>query len=198
IIVAGVAVLTALKFSLPMVALFCVVAAMMSGIAKLAVDASIQERIPERLRASSFAHSETVLMLAFVAGGGLGLVPFDGRIGIGVAAGVGVLAAGRGLVMARRLRAERLRGRPLTDDELAAEERAADEQAAKERAARDREAAGTTDTAPTSPAPFHGGPDSEEPGLAPPGFHIYRPSSAVPGPGGSDDETRRSSPGPIP
>ncbi|MBX7269410.1 MFS transporter [Micromonospora sp. Llam7] len=191
IIVAGVGVLTVLSFSLPMVALLCVVAAMMSGIAKLTVDASIQERIPERLRASSFAHSETVLMLAFVAGGGLGLVPFDGRLGIAVAAGVGTLAAARALVTARRLRAERLRGRPLTDDELTAEEQAARDQAAEERDDRDR---GPAD-APTSPAPFHGGPPSEEPGLAPPGFHIYRPSSAVTGPGGGDDETRRSSPG---
>ncbi|MFD0788607.1 MFS transporter, partial [Micromonospora azadirachtae] len=104
IIVAGVAVLAVVKFSLPMVALFCLVAALFSGIAKLAVDASIQERIPERLRASSFAHSETVLMLAFVLGGGLGLVPFDGRIGIAVAGGVGVLAAIRGVLVAGRLR----------------------------------------------------------------------------------------------
>ncbi|MEU0765196.1 hypothetical protein ABZ351_36740, partial [Streptomyces microflavus] len=76
------------------------------------------------MRASSFAHSETALMLAFVAGGGLGLVPFEGRIGIAVAAGVGVLAAARGIVVAGRLRAERLLGRPLTDEELAAQDRA--------------------------------------------------------------------------
>ncbi|GGM33472.1 hypothetical protein GCM10011608_17460 [Micromonospora sonchi] len=202
VIVAGVAVFAALNFSLPMVALFCVVAALMSGIAKLAVDASIQERIPERLRASSFAHSETVLMLAFVAGGGLGLVPFNGRIGIAVAAGVGVLAAARGLVMARRLRAERLCGRPLTDDELttaeqAADEQAADEQAAVDQAARDRETAKAAESAPISPAPVNGDSTPEEPDLAPPGFHIYRPSSAATRSGGSDDETR-SSPGPIP
>ncbi|NLU79790.1 MFS transporter [Micromonospora sp. HNM0581] len=191
VIVAGVAVLTVLSFSLPMVALLCVVTAVMSGIAKLAVDASIQERIPERLRASSFAHSETVLMLAFVTGGGLGLVPFDGRIGIAVAAGVGALAAARGLVMAGRLRAEKLHGRPLTDDELAADKSAETEQPATE----DTEAESTTEAAPVSPAPFQGGRGSEEPGLAPPGFHIYRPSSAVTGSGGGDDETRRSSPG---
>ncbi|MEV4713426.1 MFS transporter [Micromonospora sp. NPDC049374] len=188
VIVAGVAVLTVVNFSLPMVALLCVVTAMMSGIAKLAVDASIQERIPERLRASSFAHSETVLMLAFVAGGGLGLVPFDGRIGIAVAAGVGGIAAARGLVMARRLRAEKLHGRPLTDDELTAEKQAEAEHTT--------EAEGTGNT-PTSPAPFQGGRDPEEPGMAPPGFHIYRPSSTVTGSGGGDDETRRSSPGSL-
>ncbi|MBL6276679.1 MFS transporter [Micromonospora fiedleri] len=197
IIVAGVAVLATLYFSLLMVTLLCVVAAMMSGIAKLAVDASIQERIPERLRASSFAHSETVLMLAFVAGGGLGLVPFHGRIGIAVTAGVGVLAAARGLLMAHRLRAERLCGRPLTDEELKATERDADARAAKEQADRDRKAAEETeDNAPTSPAPAQGATAPEEPDLAPPGFHIYRPSSAVTGTGG-EDETRSNSPGSV-
>ncbi|KUJ49459.1 MULTISPECIES: MFS transporter [Micromonospora] len=198
IIVAGVAVLATLYFSLLMVTLLCVVAAMMSGIAKLAVDASIQERIPERLRASSFAHSETVLMLAFVAGGGLGLVPFHGRIGIAVAAGVGVLAAARGLLMAHRLRAERLCGRPLTDEELKATERDADARAAKDQADRDRKAAeDAEDIAPTSPAPVQGGSTPPEPDLAPPGFHIYRPSSTVTGSGSGEDEPRRSSPGSV-
>ena len=68
-----------------MVALLCLVTAIVSGIAKLAVDATIQERVPERLRASAFAHSETVLMLAWVVGGGLGLIPVDGRLGVGAA-----------------------------------------------------------------------------------------------------------------
>ncbi|MFG3553595.1 MFS transporter [Micromonospora sp. NPDC047557] len=188
IIVAGVAVLAVIQFSLSMVALLCLVTALVSGVAKLAVDASIQERIPERLRASSFAHSETVLMLAFVVGGGLGLVPFDGRTGIAVAAGVGILAAVRGVVVAARLRAEKLAGRPLGDDELAEDESAEDEPVAE-----------PADVAPTSPAPTRANsPQHDEPGLAPPGYHIYRPSSAVGGPGGgADDETRRESPGSL-
>ncbi|WBB77854.1 MFS transporter [Micromonospora sp. WMMD882] len=126
VIVAGVAVLATVRFSLPMVAVLCLVTTLISGIAKLAVDASIQERIPERFRASSFARSETVLMLAFVTGGGLGLVPFDGRVGIGVAAGVGALAAVRGILVTSRLRGERLAGRPLADEELATDRPAAD------------------------------------------------------------------------
>ncbi|MGN9774611.1 MFS transporter [Micromonospora sp. H33] len=188
VIVGGVAVLAALKFSLPMVALLCLVAAMMSGIAKLAVDASIQERIPERLRASSFAHSETVLMLAFVAGGGLGLVPFDGRLGIAVAAGVAALATARGIVVAGRLRAEKLIGRPLADDELTEDESAPDEPGHLGRT--------VEDPTPTSPAPARSGPMDDD-GLAPPGYHIYRPSSAVAGPGGTDEETRRGPRGPL-
>ncbi|MFJ6149898.1 MFS transporter [Micromonospora profundi] len=188
IIVAGVGVLAVIQFSLLMVALLCLVTALVSGISKLAVDASIQERIPERLRASSFAHSETVLMLAFVAGGGLGLVPFNGRTGIAVAAGVGILAAVRGVLVATRLRAEKLAGRPLGDDELATDDEPADEPAAAPQ-----------DAAPTSPAPAQASsPQYDEPGLAPPGYHIYRPSSAVGGPGSStEDETRRESPGPL-
>ncbi|MDG4807426.1 MFS transporter [Micromonospora sp. WMMD1120] len=183
IIVAGVGVLAVIQFSLAMVALLCLVAALVSGIAKLAVDASIQERIPERLRASSFAHSETVLMLAFVAGGGLGLVPFNGRMGIAVAAAVGVLAAIRGVLIAARLRGEKLAGRPLGDDELA-EAEAADEPG---------------DPAPTSPAPAQAGARQyDDPSPAPPGYHIYRPSSSVGGPGGAaDEDTRRESPGSV-
>ncbi|MBM0238633.1 MFS transporter, partial [Micromonospora sp. ATA32] len=153
IIVAGVAVLATVKFSLPLVAVLCLVAALISGIAKLAVDASIQERIPERLRASSFAHSETVLMLAFVAGGALGLVPFAGRTGIAVAAAVGVLAAARGVVVASRLRGERLVGQPLGDEELPAEDPAAD----RLNGPTDRAGQGTLgDPTPTSPAPGPG------------------------------------------
>ncbi|WP_455565563.1 MFS transporter [Micromonospora purpureochromogenes] len=252
VIVAGVAVLATMKFSLPMVAVLCLVAALTSGIAKLAVDASIQERIPERLRASSFAHSETALMLAFVAGGGLGLVPFEGRVGIAVAAGVGVLAAVRGIVVAGRLRGERLIGRPLTDEELADHDVPEDaapgtpapdgpnggrpgpahepRDAGRDRpgpthephtagrarpgpshepytagphdhdAAADAATAAAAQAAPTSPAPTgHRSPDTngDDAGLAPPGYHIYRPSSAVARPGGADDDQRRQSPGSV-
>ncbi|BCL15336.1 MFS transporter [Micromonospora sagamiensis] len=186
VIVAGVAVLATIRFSLAMVAALCLVAALTSGVAKLAVDASIQERIPERLRASSFAHSETVLMLAFVAGGGLGLVPFDGRIGIGVAAAVGTLAALRGMLVTRRLRGERLLGRPVGDDELV-----------------DPAPADATDaTGPSAPAPAPPPAPARSPAptapederLVPPGFHLYRPSSSA---DRSEDEDRQDSQGPV-
>ncbi|WP_406038564.1 MFS transporter [Micromonospora sp. NBC_00898] len=191
VIVAGVAVLAALKFSLPMVALLCLVTSLISGIAKLTVDASIQERIPERLRASSFAHSETALMLAFVAGGGLGLVPFTGRVGVAVVAGVAALVAARGLVMAGRLRNERLLGRPLGDNELAAEQTGP--------LGTEDQRADLADPTPTSPAPSQSGAAApvDDDSLAPPGYHIYRPSSSVGGPGGIEDENRREPRGPV-
>lgn len=115
VIVAGVGVLASLQFSLLMVALFCFVTAIISGIGKLSVDATIQERIPERLRASAFAHSETILMLSFVAGGAFGLIPMDGRYGVAAAGGFAVLAAGRAAIVAGRRRTERLNGRPTID-----------------------------------------------------------------------------------
>ncbi|MGW4940587.1 MFS transporter [Actinoplanes sp. NPDC004185] len=111
-ITAGVAVLTAIFFTLPMVALLSLVASIFSGISKLTVDASIQERVPERLRASAFAHSETVLMIAWVVGGAVGIIPLNGRLGVSVMAAFAVAAAVRGTIAAGRLHKERLHGRP--------------------------------------------------------------------------------------
>ncbi len=110
-ITAGVAVLAALFYNLGMLALFALVTAIFSGISKLAIDASIQERIPERLRASAFAHSETILMIAFVLGGGIGLIPLTGRVGVALAALLAIAAAVRAGVVAARLHNERLSGR---------------------------------------------------------------------------------------
>jgi MFS family permease len=112
IVTAGVAVLTAILYNLAMVTLLALLTATFSGLAKLAVDASIQERVPERQRATAFAHSETALMLAWVAGGGLGLIPVDGRLGLAFAALLAVLAAARAAWSAARLHNERLAGRP--------------------------------------------------------------------------------------
>jgi MFS family permease len=112
-ITAGVGVLATIFYGLPMVALLAFVTSIFSGISKLAVDASIQERVPERLRASAFAHSETVLMIAWVLGGGVGIIPLSGRLGVALAALVAVAAAIRAAIVAARLRAERLHGRPV-------------------------------------------------------------------------------------
>jgi hypothetical protein len=115
VVVATAGVLAALRFTLPTVVLFCLATAVSSGLAKLAVDASIQERVPETVRASAFAHAETLLMLAWVAGAALGLIPLDGRVGVAIAA-VGVfVAAVRAARVSRRLRGEVLRGRATTE-----------------------------------------------------------------------------------
>ncbi|GLZ80635.1 MFS transporter [Actinorhabdospora filicis] len=83
-----VAAATVAVYNLATVAVLCFTAAFASGAAKLAVDAVIQERVPPEVRASAFAHSETLLILAWVAGGALGLVPVTGALGL---AGIGAL-----------------------------------------------------------------------------------------------------------
>jgi MFS family permease len=110
--VTALGVVATLSFTLSTVALLCVVVAISSGLAKLSVDSSIQERIAERLRATAFAHSETLLMLAFVAGSALGLIPMAGQLGVGIATGLVVLATVRTGVLAYLMRSERLSGRP--------------------------------------------------------------------------------------
>ena len=65
-----------------------------------------QREVPEQVRTSAFARSETVLQLAWVLGGGIGIViPVSGAWGLGIAAAgltvmVGVTV--RTLVLGRR------------------------------------------------------------------------------------------------
>src|SRR5690606_5655532 len=96
--------------TLSTLAAYCLVAAIASGLAKLAVDASIQERIPETVRASAFAHAETLLMLAWVAGAALGLIPFgDVRLGLAVVAvAVAAIAIRAGLLAGASLHDKRV------------------------------------------------------------------------------------------
>ncbi len=192
VIVATVAGLATFRFSLLLVALLCLVTALVSGIAKLAVDASIQERIRERLRASSFAHSETALMLAFVAGGALGLIPLDGRVGIGALAAISALGAVRAVIMAGKLRGETLRGRASTDPEQPDPEQPDTEQLDTGASAAEQPTVGKTAIEPASAQPAEGRQPAPTPAangfsddgpLAPPGYHIYRPSSAIPSAG---------------
>jgi predicted MFS family arabinose efflux permease len=92
---AAVTVLAAVFFSLPMAALVAGVAAIANALGKVALDAIIQREVPESLRASAFARSETALQLAWVVGGALGIaLPPTGWLGFTVAAGLLVLAMG--------------------------------------------------------------------------------------------------------
>ena len=62
-------------------------AGLAQSLGKLALDALIQREVPERWRTSAFARSETVLQLAWVLGGGIGiLTPLGGALGLGAAA----------------------------------------------------------------------------------------------------------------
>ena len=96
--VAVAAVAAALAAVVPGVATAAVaalIASTCSALAKVCVDAVIQRDLPEESRASAFGRSETVLQLAWVFGGALGvLLPHDGyALGFAVAAGVVGVAA---------------------------------------------------------------------------------------------------------
>jgi len=65
------------------------------SLGKLCLDALIQREVPERVRASAFARSETVLQLAWVIGGAVGLaLPLSGAWGLGLAALATTTASG--------------------------------------------------------------------------------------------------------
>jgi hypothetical protein len=77
-----------------------------SALGKLSLDALVQREVPDDVRSSAFARSETVLQLAWVCGGALGIsLPIPGAYGLGIAA-VGLTAmlvvTLRGRVAARR------------------------------------------------------------------------------------------------
>ncbi|MEV5198888.1 MFS transporter [Streptomyces sp. NPDC053720] len=99
-----VAVLAALFFSTVMVAALSATAGFTLALSKLSLDAMIQRDVPEEVRSSAFARSETVLQMAWVVGGGIGIaLPLNGVLGMSVAAGILALGAAtsvRGLLSA--------------------------------------------------------------------------------------------------
>ncbi len=102
---AAVTVLAAVFFGLATAAAVAGVAAVANALGKVALDAIIQREVPESLRASAFARSETVLQLAWVFGGAVGIaLPPIGWLGFTVAAGLLVLAVGLLLWTPRRRR----------------------------------------------------------------------------------------------
>ena len=102
----GVAVLTAVFFSTVMVAALGAVAGFTQALSKLSLDAMIQRDVPEEVRTSAFARSETLLQMAWVVGGAIGIsLPLNGVLGMSVAAGIlalGAAASVRGLLGAAR------------------------------------------------------------------------------------------------
>lgn len=62
-------------------------AGLAQSLGKLSLDAIIQRDVPEAVRTSAFARSETLLQLSWVVGGGVGIaLPLDGQLGLGLAA----------------------------------------------------------------------------------------------------------------
>ncbi|MGW6282245.1 MFS transporter [Kribbella sp. NPDC055071] len=89
---AAVAVGVAVFYGLPLLIALGLVAGLCSSLGKLSLDAMIQRDVPESVRTSVFARSETVLQLAWVIGGGCGIVlPLIPRLGFGFLAVVLVI-----------------------------------------------------------------------------------------------------------
>lgn len=77
----------ALAFGVVSVFAVASVASATAAVSKLALDATIQRRVDENVRTSTFARSETVLQLSWVVGGALGIViPTKPIAGFGLAA----------------------------------------------------------------------------------------------------------------
>ncbi|MFD9423878.1 MULTISPECIES: MFS transporter [unclassified Streptomyces] len=102
----GVAMLATLFFSTVMVAALAAVAGFTQALSKLSLDAMIQRDVPEEVRTSAFARSETLLQMAWVVGGGIGIaLPLNGVLGMSVASAILALGAAtsvRGLLGAAR------------------------------------------------------------------------------------------------
>ncbi|MFE9725478.1 MFS transporter [Streptomyces sp. NPDC005794] len=102
----GAAVLAAVFFSTVMVAALAAVAGFTQALSKLSLDAMIQRDVPEEVRTSAFARSETLLQMSWVVGGAIGIaLPLSGVLGMSVAAGLlalGAAASVRGLLGAAR------------------------------------------------------------------------------------------------
>lgn len=88
-IVLGAAIIAAVFFGAFLVACLAAVAGFAQALAKLALDALIQRDVPELVRTSAFARSETLLQMAWVLGGAIGIVlPLNGVLGLSVGAAI--------------------------------------------------------------------------------------------------------------
>ncbi len=74
------------RFELGTVMAVAVVTGLAQAVSKLGLDALIQRDVPEQVRSSAFARSESVLQLSWVLGGLVGIVlPLRGGLGLGFA-----------------------------------------------------------------------------------------------------------------
>ncbi|MEU3872461.1 MULTISPECIES: MFS transporter [Streptomyces] len=100
------AVLTAALYNAVFVVLVAAVAGIAQALGKQSLDSLIQRDVPEQVRTSAFARSETLLQMCWVVGGAIGIVlPLNGVVGMSVAAAflaLGAATAVRGLLAAAR------------------------------------------------------------------------------------------------
>lgn len=91
----AITVVAAAFYSFAMIAVVAAVSSVTSSLGKVSLDAIIQREVPDALRASAFARSETLLQLAWVFGGALGIaLPTIGWLGFTVVAALLVVTVG--------------------------------------------------------------------------------------------------------
>ncbi len=110
LVMAGTAALACLigafAFSIPVVAGVALVAGLTNSLGKHSLDAVIQRDVPENLRPSAFARSETLLQICWVIGGGIAIsLPLIGWVAFTVAASLMAGGVGFTLLTARKGRA---------------------------------------------------------------------------------------------
>nr|WP_221462290.1 MFS transporter [Streptomyces olivoverticillatus] len=102
----GTAVVSAVLYSALMVVVIAAVAGISQALGKQSLDSLIQRDVPEEVRTSAFARSETLLQMSWVVGGAIGiLLPLNGVVGMAVASAfltLGAATAVRGLLTAAR------------------------------------------------------------------------------------------------
>lgn len=100
------AVAAALRYGTPAVAAVAATAGLAQALGKLSLDALIQRDVPEQVRTSAFARSETLMQMSWVVGGAVGIsLPLAATPGMCVAAALvaaGAATAVRGLLRAAR------------------------------------------------------------------------------------------------
>ncbi|MFE6775330.1 MFS transporter [Streptomyces sp. NPDC057702] len=102
----GTAITAAVLYSQVAVAALAAVAGLSQALGKLSLDALIQRDVPENVRTSAFARSETALQMSWVVGGAIGIaLPLNGVLGMSVAVcflALGWLGTVRGLLACAR------------------------------------------------------------------------------------------------
>lgn len=112
-VVLGAAITAAVFFGAFLVACLTAVAGFSQALSKLSLDALIQRDVPELVRTSAFARSETLLQMSWVFGGAVGIVmPLNGALGLSVAALV--IAAGWAATARSLIGSARRKGPPRT------------------------------------------------------------------------------------